>query len=182
MNKLAELSEAGVEFVHQNEICDLLYHLKYTFIGDFLRRDAEASFSRYLTPGFSIDIPQFRLNPKMRERLKFFTSLQSSSSSSAAGGKHHDEDIVSKLSTSVRPEGVVLSASVSAVGGMSSSSHLGSLSRTASDAGTVGMQAMQGMGMSSSSNNSLMDMQLQSQTIPSSQPHQGLSSRNSGFM
>ena len=52
MNKLAELSEAGVEFVHQNEICDLLYHLKYTFIGDFLRRDAEASFSRYLTRTF----------------------------------------------------------------------------------------------------------------------------------
>ncbi|PAV57811.1 hypothetical protein WR25_20143 [Diploscapter pachys] len=166
MNKLAELSEAGVEFVHQNEICDLLYHLKYTFIGDFLRRDAEASFSR--------------LNPKMRERLKFFTSLQSSSSSSTAGSKHHDEDIVSKLSTSVRPEGV-LSASVSAVGGVSSSSHLGSLSRTASDAGTVGMQSMQGMGMSSS-NSSLMDMQLQSQTITSAQQHQALSSRNSGFI
>uniref|UniRef100_A0A1I7UZR2 Mediator of RNA polymerase II transcription subunit 23 n=1 Tax=Caenorhabditis tropicalis TaxID=1561998 RepID=A0A1I7UZR2_9PELO len=58
--KLGAMAEAGVEFVHEQHLCDLFYNCKYVFTGDFLRDTAITEFAKLPEP--------------MRDRLKFYVS------------------------------------------------------------------------------------------------------------
>ncbi|CAJ0595260.1 unnamed protein product [Cylicocyclus nassatus] len=79
--KIGDIAERYGEILHGDELCDLLYYFKYMFVGDFLRKEAEAAFPRF--------------PPRMRERLKFYTSFSSN--------KEKDEDCA-KVSTVNRPD------------------------------------------------------------------------------
>ncbi|KAJ1356108.1 hypothetical protein KIN20_013754 [Parelaphostrongylus tenuis] len=79
--KIGDITERYGDILHGDELCDLLYYFKYMFVGDFLRKEAEAAFPRF--------------PPRMRERLKFYTSFSSN--------KEKDEDC-GKMSTVSRPD------------------------------------------------------------------------------
>ncbi|KAK5973909.1 hypothetical protein GCK32_001823 [Trichostrongylus colubriformis] len=80
--KIGDITERYGDILHGDELCDLLYYFKYMFVGDFLRKEAEAAFPRF--------------PPRMRERLKFYTSFSSN--------KEKDEDCHAKMSTVNRPD------------------------------------------------------------------------------
>ncbi|PIO74898.1 hypothetical protein TELCIR_03087 [Teladorsagia circumcincta] len=81
--KIGDITERYGDILHGDELCDLLYYFKYMFVGDFLRKEAEAAFPRF--------------PPRMRERLKFYTSFSSN--------KEKDEDHChSKMSAVNRPD------------------------------------------------------------------------------
>ncbi|EYC24424.1 hypothetical protein Y032_0014g2497 [Ancylostoma ceylanicum] len=80
--KIGDITERYGDILHGDELCDLLYYFKYMFVGDFLRKEAEAAFPRF--------------PPRMRERLKFYTSFSSN--------KEKDEDCAAKVSSVSRPD------------------------------------------------------------------------------
>ncbi|VDL76746.1 unnamed protein product [Nippostrongylus brasiliensis] len=80
--KIGDITERYGDIVHGDELCDLLYYFKYMFVGDFLRKEAEAAFPRF--------------PPRMRERLKFYTSFSSN--------KEKDEECAAKMSSVSRPD------------------------------------------------------------------------------
>ncbi|VDM60553.1 unnamed protein product [Angiostrongylus costaricensis] len=44
--KIGDITERYGDILHGDELCDLLYYFKYMFVGDFLRKEAEAAFPR----------------------------------------------------------------------------------------------------------------------------------------
>ncbi|ETN77575.1 hypothetical protein NECAME_10956 [Necator americanus] len=80
--KIGDITERYGDILHGDELCDLLYYFKYMFVGDFLRKEAEAAFPRFPA--------------RMRERLKFYTSFSSN--------KEKDEDCTAKMSSVSRPD------------------------------------------------------------------------------
>ncbi|KAK6050658.1 hypothetical protein COOONC_11836 [Cooperia oncophora] len=80
--KIGDITERYGDILHGDELCDLLYYFKYMFVGDFLRKEAEAAFPRF--------------PPRMRERLKFYTSFSSN--------KEKDEECHTKMSAVNRPD------------------------------------------------------------------------------
>ncbi|KHJ92594.1 SH2 domain protein [Oesophagostomum dentatum] len=46
--KIGDITERYGDILHGDELCDLLYYFKYMFVGDFLRKEAEAAFPRIL--------------------------------------------------------------------------------------------------------------------------------------
>lgn len=47
---------------YEDAICDLLYHMKYMYVGDFVKNEAEQAIQK--------------LSPTMREKLKYISHTQ----------------------------------------------------------------------------------------------------------
>ncbi len=56
---LGQVAERGCDLRYEHTICDLLYHLKYMYVGDFVKTEA--------------DIIIQRLPLSMQEKLRFIT-------------------------------------------------------------------------------------------------------------
>lgn len=51
---------------YEDSVCDLLYHMKYMYVGDFVKNEAEQAIQR--------------LSPSMQEKLKYISHSQSNTS------------------------------------------------------------------------------------------------------
>lgn len=58
---LAQVDKAQTEMNYMDPICDLLYHIKYVFVGDSMKKDLEAVVRR--------------LRPQLQLRLRFIAHL-----------------------------------------------------------------------------------------------------------
>lgn len=47
---------------YEDSICDFLYHMKYMYVGDFVKNEAEQAIQR--------------LSPSMRDKLKYISHTQ----------------------------------------------------------------------------------------------------------
>lgn len=69
---LAKVDENVSEFVHQDAICDVLYHIKYMFTGDSIKPDLEGIIRG--------------LRPDLQRRLRFITHLNLNNIQSSVSG------------------------------------------------------------------------------------------------
>ncbi|KAA0195993.1 hypothetical protein HAZT_HAZT000789 [Hyalella azteca] len=89
---LAKVDESVTEFMHQDAICDVLYHIKYMFTGDSIKPDLEGIIRG--------------LRPDLQRRLRFITHLNLSNIQAGPTGSATPTTLAPSTSTNSTPSSV----------------------------------------------------------------------------